>query len=146
MKKIAILSAVLTAGVVLALAEDVDVSKLPAPSKQQVDFVKEIKPLFEASCVGCHGATKQKSKYRMDTREAAIKGGSSEEAAIVVNDSSKSVLVHYIAGLVEDMEMPPIDNRDKYPAITPEQIGLIRAWIDQGAKWPDDVKLESTAK
>ena len=125
------------------LAEDVDTSKLPpVNTKQEVDFVRDIKPLFEKSCFGCHGAKpRAKSKYFMNTRQTAIEGGSSKEAAIVVGKSDQSPLVHFIADLIEEMEMPPLDNRDKYPKITKEQIALIRAWIDQGAKWPDDVKL-----
>ena len=43
-------------------------------------------------------------------------------------------MVAFVSELVEDMEMPPTDKRDKYPALTKEQIGLLRAWIDQGAK------------
>ena len=125
------------------LAEDVDTSKLPlVNTKQEVDFVRDIKPLFEKSCFGCHGAKpRAKSKYFMNTRQTAIEGGSSKEAAIVVGKSDQSPLVHFLADLVEEMEMPPLDNRDKYPKITKEQIVLIRAWINQGAKWPDDVKL-----
>lgn len=124
-------------------AEDVDTSKLPpVNTKQEVDFVRDIKPLFEKSCFGCHGAKpRAKSKYFMNARPTALEGGSSKEAAIVVGKSDQSPLVHFIADLVEEMEMPPLDNRDKYPKITKEQISLIRAWIDQGAKWPDDVKL-----
>ncbi len=131
------------AGLTLAWAEDVDMTKVPPASTKQVDFVKDIQPLLETSCVKCHGADKQKSKYRMDTREAAIKGGSSEHAAIVVGDSAKSPMVHYISSAVADMEMPPVDDRTKYPELTKEQIGLVRAWIDQGAKWPDGVSLKA---
>ena len=125
------------------LAEDVDTSKLPpVNAKREVDFIRDIKPLFEKSCFGCHGAKpRAKSKYFMNTRQTAIEGGSSKEAAIIVGKSGQSPLVHFIAGIVEEMEMPPIDNRDKYPEITKEQIAIIRAWIDQGAKWPDDAKL-----
>ena len=124
-------------------AEDVDTSKLPpVNTKQEVDFVRDIKPLFEKSCFGCHGAKpRAKSKYFMNARQTAIEGGSSKEAAIVVGKSDQSPLVHFIADLVEEMEMPPLDNRDKYPKITKEQIALIRAWIDQGAKWPENLKL-----
>src|SRR5687767_8084102 len=126
MKKSLIFGGLLGAGALIALAaEEVDLTKLPPAATKQVDFAADIKPLFEASCVGCHGEQKQKSKYRLDTREAAIKGGSSEEAAIVEGNSAKSPLLHYIAGLIEDLEMPPTDNRDKYPALTPEQIGLV---------------------
>ena len=112
-----------------------DISKLPPAAKQQVDFGKDIKPLLEKSCVKCHSGEKPKSKYRLDTRENAIKGGESGDAAIVPGKSEKSPMVHYVSDLVEDMEMPPTEKRDKFPPLTKQQIGLLRAWIDQGAKW-----------
>ncbi|MDA1272970.1 MAG: c-type cytochrome [Verrucomicrobia bacterium] len=117
------------------LAADPDISKLPpAATKQGVTYEKDIKPLFENSCLKCHGAERPKSKYRVDSREATIKGGSSDDLAVVVGKSEKSPIVLFSADLVEEMEMPPIDKRDKYPALTRDQIALIRAWIDQGAK------------
>ena len=136
-------NAVLTVGVTVmvglalqvATAADPDISKLPpAAKKDGLTFDKDIKPLLENSCLKCHGAEKPKSKYRVDSREAFIKGGDSEEASVIPGKSEKSPVVHYVADLVVDMEMPPTDKRDKYPKMTPEQIGLLRAWIDQGAK------------
>jgi hypothetical protein len=113
----------------------VDVSKLPpAAARTGLTFEKDIKPILEKSCVKCHSGEKPKSKYRMDTLQNVIKGGESGDAAIIPGNSAKSPMVHYVADLVEDMEMPPTDKRDKYPALTRDQIGLIRAWIDQGAK------------
>jgi hypothetical protein len=118
-----------------AADKKVDVNKLPPPSdKQGLTFDKDIKPMLESSCLKCHGAEKPKSKYRVDSREALIKGGESEEAAVVSGKSDKSPIVWYVADLVEDMEMPPADKREKYPALKKDQIGLLRAWIDQGAK------------
>jgi len=118
-----------------AADKKVDVSKLPPPAdKKDLTYDKDIKPMLEASCLKCHGAEKPKSKYRVDSREALIKGGESEEASVVPGKSDKSPLVWYVADLVEDMEMPPADKRDKYPALKKDQIGLLRAWIDQGAK------------
>ena len=112
-----------------------DASKLPpASDKKGLTFEKDIKPLLEKSCVKCHSGEKPKSKYRMDSRASVIKGGESGDAAIIPGNSAKSPMVAYVSELVEDMEMPPTDKRDKYPALTKEQIGLIRAWIDQGAK------------
>jgi hypothetical protein len=112
-----------------------DISKLPPPaSKKDLTYDKDIKPLLETACLKCHGPEKPKSKYRVDSREAILKGGDSEEAAIVPGKSDQSPLIHYVADLVEDMEMPPTDKRDKYPPLTKEQIGILRAWIDQGAK------------
>jgi len=113
----------------------VDASKLPpAAAKTGLTFEKDIKPILEKSCVKCHSGEKPKSKYRMDSLANVIKGGESGDAAIVPGNSAKSPMVHYVADLVEDMEMPPTDKRDKYPQLTKDQIGLIRAWIDQGAK------------
>lgn len=112
-----------------------DISKLPPPAaKKDLTFDKDIKPMFEKSCLNCHGPEKPKSKYRVDSREAAIKGGSSDEAAVVPGKSEKSPMVLFSADLVEEMEMPPLDKREKYPPLTKEQIGILRAWIDQGAK------------
>src|SRR5947208_3819921 len=112
-----------------------DVSKLPpVASKTGLTFEKDIKPILEKSCVKCHSGEKPKSKYRMDTLANVIKGGESGDAAILPGNSAKSPMAAYVSDLVEDMEMPPTENRDKYPQLTKEQIGLIRAWIDQGAK------------
>ena len=112
-----------------------DASKLPpASDKKGLTFEKDIKPLLEKSCVKCHSGEKPKSKYRMDSLASVIKGGESGDAAIVPGNSAKSPMAAYASDLVEDMEMPPTEKRDKYPALTKEQIGLLRAWIDQGAK------------
>jgi hypothetical protein len=123
------------AGVLLAagvtLQADVDVSKLPPASTQkEVTFAKDIKPIFEKACFNCHGEEKQKAKLRVDSAEA-IKKGSENGEVMVVGKSDKSSLVHTVAGLVEDMMMPPEGKADP---LTKEQIGLLRAWIDQGAK------------
>ena len=113
----------------------VDVSKIPpASDKTGVTYAADIKPIFEKSCVKCHGAEKQKGKLRLDTLAAALKGGE-DGKVIEVGDSAKSMLVHNVAHVGdEDMFMPPPDNKDKILPLTKEQVGLIRAWIDQGAK------------
>jgi hypothetical protein len=111
-----------------------DASKLPpAAPTAGVTYDKDIKPLFDKSCVKCHGGEKPKAKYNMETLAGILKAGS-DGTAVVPGNSAKSALVHQAADLVTDMEMPPIDKRDKYPALTKEQVGLVRAWIDQGAK------------
>jgi hypothetical protein len=113
----------------------VDVSKLPPASNQpNLTYAKDIKPIFDASCVKCHGAEKPKAKLRLDSREGALKG-SSEGKVIELGDSAKSLLVHNIARIGDpDLHMPPADNKAKIPALTKEEVGIIRAWIDQGAK------------
>jgi mono/diheme cytochrome c family protein len=118
-----------------AADKKVDTSKLPpAADKQGVTYAADIKPMFEKSCTKCHGADKQKGKLRLDSLQAVLKGG--EDGKVVMpGKSADSMLVHNVAHLGdEDFWMPPPDNKDKIPPLTKEQIGLIRAWIDQGAK------------
>ena len=126
------------ASLITGLAADkkaVDVSKIPpAADKKGVTYEADIKPIFEKSCIKCHGSEKQKGKLRLDSLAAALKGGE-DGKVIEVGDSAKSMLIHNVAHVGdEDMFMPPVDNKDKIPPLTKEQIGLIRAWIDQGAK------------
>lgn len=126
---------------VSSTAADLDVTKLPPASTAEAVFEKDIKPLLEKSCFPCHGTTRPKARFRVDSREALLKGGESRQGAIVPGNSAESPLVHNIAGLVKEMEMPPLDKRDKYPALTPHEIALVRGWIDQGARWNEGVAL-----
>ncbi|MBM3875167.1 MAG: hypothetical protein FJ386_00390 [Verrucomicrobia bacterium] len=121
----------MTAGAVLALTATAADKKLPpASTKTGVTFAKDIKPLFESACFKCHGAEKQKGKLRLDTLAAALKGGESGKC-IVPGKSADSSLVKAVARLNEDDAMPPAD---KGKPLTAAEVGLIRAWIDQGAK------------
>jgi len=113
----------------------IDVSKLPpASDKKDVSYTQDIKPMFDKACIGCHGPEKAKGKLRLDSLEAALKGG--EDGKVVEpGKSAESTLVQNVAHLGDpDDYMPPPKNKAGIPPLTPEQIGLIRAWIDQGAK------------
>jgi len=119
----------------VAADKKADMSKVPpASDKKGIAFDADIKPILEKSCLKCHSGDKPKSKYRVDSLASLIKGGESGDPAIIPGQSAKSPLVLFASDAVEEMEMPPVDKRDKYPALTKAQIGLIRAWIDQGAK------------
>ena len=112
-------------------AADPDLSKLPpASTKTGLTYDKDIKPIFEKTCFKCHGTEKQKGKLRLDSLPAALKGGENGPD-IVPGKATKSGLLLAVARLVEDDSMPPDGKGDP---LTKEQVGLIRAWIDQGAK------------
>jgi mono/diheme cytochrome c family protein len=113
----------------------VDLSKLPpASDKKGVTYATDIKPLFDKSCVNCHGAERPKARLRLDSLEGTLKGGE-EGKVVVAGNSAGSILVHNVAHAGNpDTYMPPPRNRGNIPPLTKEQIGLIRAWIDQGAK------------
>src|SRR6186713_2820600 len=108
------------------------------PASRAVDFATEIQPLFQKNCISCHGPEHQEGGLRLDQRQRALTGGDSG-AEIVAGKSAESRLVRVIAGTDEDFGLMPPKGKGK--PLTPEEIGLIRAWIDQGAKWPDDLAL-----
>src|SRR5437762_7299038 len=127
-KKLLILCAVtaLAAGLFTAQSAEkekkagkIDSSKLPpASTKQGVTYAADIKPIFDKSCIKCHGPEKQKGKLRLDSLAAALKGGE-DGKVIEVGQSAKSMLVHNVAHVGdEDMFMPPPDNKDKIPQLT----------------------------
>jgi hypothetical protein len=107
-------------------------AKLPAPATTSVDFRSQVLPILETSCLRCHGPERPKSRFRLDARDPALEGGSNG-IDIVPGQSARSPLIYYVARLVEDMEMPPEGKDDP---LTPEQVSILRAWIDQGANWP----------
>jgi len=131
-------SASLTLGLVSAQGAGkaaVDLSKLPpASGKTGITYATDIKPILEKSCTKCHDGEKPKAKLRLDSLEGVLKGGE-DGKVILPGDSAGSMLVHNVAHAgAPDAYMPPPRNKHGIQALTKEQIGLIRAWIDQGAK------------
>ena len=133
--------AALLACTALAGAPALDASKLPPPAAKQIDFVRDIKPILTGTCLRCHGPERPKSHFRLTDRAAALKGGD-EGVDIIPGQSAKSPLVYYTARLIPDMEMPPAG---KGTPLTPEQVGLLRAWIDQGVVWEGAAESASRA-
>ena len=115
----------------------IDPKLLPPPStKQGVTYAADIQPIFAKSCYPCHGpkVQKPKGKLRLDTLESVLKG-SEDGPALIAGDSAKSPMVAQLSQQGDpDDYMPPPKNKDNVGPLTKEQIGLIRAWIDQGAK------------
>jgi mono/diheme cytochrome c family protein len=118
----------------LVAATAVAEEQLPAPAAGPVDFARDVRPLLAKHCFDCHGADLQESNYRLDVRRIALAGGDYGEAAIVPGKSAESRLIRYVAGVDEDLTMPPQGEGD---ALTAAEVSLLRAWIDRGAQWPD---------
>jgi ankyrin repeat protein/mono/diheme cytochrome c family protein len=111
--------------------------------EQKIDFARQIKPLLERSCAACHSGERPRGLFRIDGRDAILKGGASGEAAIVPGHSETSPLIDYVSGNVPDSEMPPKAQRKRFPALRTDDVALLRTWIDQGAEWPKGVLLTS---
>lgn len=115
-----------------ATATESSESSRPPPATNRIGFEHDIRPIFETTCFRCHGPQNPKSHFSLVSRESALAGGDENTNDIVPGDSAQSLLIHYVARQVPDMEMPP-DGRGE--PLTSQQIGLLRAWIDQGAVW-----------
>jgi mono/diheme cytochrome c family protein len=126
-----------------ALGEDAPLAgkvDLPPGVARKIDFAHDVMPIFKESCVQCHANGKSKGGLKMDTREALLKGGESGPS-IIEGNSAKSLTIQLVAGADEERIMPA-----KGKKLTPEQIGVLRAWIDQGAAWPKELSLGSQWK
>lgn len=125
---LAVFAATIVAPVAHALTPE-QIDRLPAPAAHTVDFAREIKPILEQSCLQCHGRGRDKGGFNLDDRANLMLGGDWGEA-ITPGHSADSYLIELVAGFDEDLVMPQKGKR-----LTSEQIGLLRAWIDQGAVW-----------
>jgi len=103
----------------------------PPPAQTTIDFDHDIRPIFETSCLRCHGPERPKNRFRLDNRESALKGGD-DGVDILPGHSDKSPLLQRVASTNEDTQMPPPDKGER---LTPAQIQRLHAWIDQGVKW-----------
>src|ERR1700735_2695764 len=96
---------------------------LPPAAKTKIDYARDIEPLLAKRCYLCHGSQQQMSGLRLDRKDDALK-------VIQPRNSAGSRLIHMVAG-VDKKVMPPVG-----PRLTAAEIGLLRAWIDQGLDWP----------
>ncbi len=102
-------------------------------------YSTRVKPLLAKQCGECHGPQKQQSGLRIDSAKGMLEGGDSG-TAVVPGDSAKSLLVQAISGAEGVSKMPP-----EGPALSADEIALIRKWIDDGAKSPADEITDAAA-
>ena len=100
--------------------------------KAAVDFEREVLPILRPNCLVCHNQTSAKAGLNLETPQSMLKGGDSGPA-IKPKQGSKSLLIQAAAHLT-DTPMPPKGNKASAVDLTPEQLGLIKLWIDQGAR------------
>jgi hypothetical protein len=110
-------------------------AQLPPAARHEVDFAREVKPILETACIHCHGRGKAKGGFSLEDRSTALKGGDTGPA-IVAGAGAESYLVELVSGLDPDNVMPQKGTRLKL-----EQVGVLRAWIDQGAEWDPAIRF-----
>lgn len=128
----------------LSLLTLASLSPLAHTSAAEIDFVTQIKPLFEGACIQCHNPEKADSEgadYDMATKEAAFLGGSAYGDEVIKPGDGNDSPVYWMTTIhlddPDDSEaMPPKKPLNEY------QQQIIKDWIDQGAEWPEGVVLE----
>ena len=130
----------LSLGCLPVFSAEIVTTNLPPAAREKIIFDRDIRPILQNSCLCCHSGEKPRSHFRLDDRASALAGGDNDTNDIVAGDSAHSLLIHYVARQVKDMEMPP---GGKGNPLTTEQIALLRAWIDQGANWSTTNQIAS---
>ena len=123
----------LAAALVVRAAEKVPLAIAEVQHSEPVNFEREVLPFLSDNCLACHCQTTRKGGLNLETPELMLKGGENG-AAIVPGRAGDSLALQAAAHLDADLAMPPRDNKAKARDLTPEQLGLFKLWIDQGAK------------
>ena len=103
---------------------------------EPVNFVRDVRPIFQRHCTECHGEKKQKSGLRLDVKAPALRGGDEHAPDIIAGKAAESPLIKMVLSDDKDERMPPKGER-----LSDAQIATLKAWIDQGAVWPDGVDV-----
>jgi len=103
-----------------------------------VDFAKDVWPILKDRCVQCHNAEKHKGGFELTSRERVLAGGDSGKV-VIPGKSAQSRLIQLVAGTDPDSKMP-----SEGMPLTATQVSVLRAWIDQGAKWDNIVAISGT--
>jgi hypothetical protein len=114
-------------------------TQMPPPANRKIDFEKDVQPILSQQCYSCHGEEIQQSGLRLDKRQNALRGGD-YGPVIVLGKSAESKLIRRLVNGDGGLQMPPTE------PLSGEEIGILRAWIDQGADFRTQVLPEAAPK
>ncbi|HVJ69532.1 MAG TPA: DUF1553 domain-containing protein [Caulifigura sp.] len=110
-------------------------SLLPPVANRKIDFVRDVQPILREHCYDCHSADHEDGALNLGIRQRAMLGGLNG-AVIAKGDSANSRLIHLTAAIDKKQVMPPDSE-----GLSANEVGILRAWIDQGAVWPDGLDI-----
>ena len=108
---------------------------IPFALSAEIDFEKDIAPIFETHCIDCHNDEKTKGKFNLSTREKML----SHKYAVKLGNIEESELLEVISG--DEPDMPP-----KGEPLKKKEIDLLKKWITSGAQWPKERTLKYNPK
>ena len=125
----------MTAFLIITLALITNAQQSPVDLEGHiVDFARDIAPIFRQNCLECHGPDEPKGDFRIDEAETVLdylEAGDLQESSLYMD---------YLINPDEDFLMPPPTHGGP---LKPQELALIRVWIQEGASWPDDFQLDS---
>ncbi len=101
-------------------------SSIVTAQSSPINFARDIRPIFAAHCLTCHGEKKQSGGLRLDSKASALR-----DSIIIAGNAAKSPLYQRLTA-PDGEQMPPVGER-----LSAAQIALVKAWIEAGAMWPD---------
>jgi mono/diheme cytochrome c family protein len=116
----------ITTRILLLLLSGMAIANAQKPKAPAVNYYRDIEPILNANCVSCHQAAMAAGGLRVDAPESLLQGGASGKA--VVPGKADSSLLYTRLTVTTDKRMPPAGT------LTEEELALIRAWINLGAK------------
>ncbi|HXJ76189.1 MAG TPA: c-type cytochrome domain-containing protein, partial [Candidatus Dormibacteraeota bacterium] len=107
----------------------------------QVDFLTQVKPILESTCLSCHGPEKPKGDLQLMSRSLALKGGEHGPVLVPGKPAESKLYTSTTLPPGHDDIMPP-----KGDPLTKAQIAVLAKWIEQGAAWPENITLTKTRR
>jgi hypothetical protein len=145
---LAVMASFLGLSPLVAGEHKLDAARLPPTAKGVVDFMRDVQPMLMRTCIRCHSTpervvtvnfARNKGGFSLSNRAEALAGGSQIGTVIVPGSSAKSPLIHLVAGFpIGEVRAMPYHEATR---LSREEVGTLRAWIDQGVAWPKDAVL-----
>jgi WD40 repeat protein len=104
----------------------------PVALGRPVDFERDVYPILESYCLACHNVGIAESKLNIETVESIRKGG--KRGPAIVPKSPEKSLLFQVASRSRQPAMPPLPNKVEANALTPQQLGVLKQWILEGAR------------
>jgi len=122
---------------ILGRDEPVIIKRKPLPDVQEaMAYAEVVRPVLQAKCFGCHSASKQKGKLRMDQPSLLMKGGKNGEIIVPGKSAESEMIIRILLPKNDEHHMAPKDK----PQATEQETALLTWWIDNGASFDKKVK------
>ena len=138
---------IILTSMLLAVMNVVHAAPIPVANVQRAEpvvFEKDILPILQKNCLACHSLTEKQGDLVLESPQGILKGGDTGPAA-VPGRGAESLLLKVAAHQVEPV-MPPEGNDVAAKPLTSQELGLLKLWIDQGARGSSGVATLSPQK